>query len=309
MACDAEALRHLRCSRTSYADLLYGFSTRAAPHPAFAVSIAETSSSLKQRIYAMTRLNMSDLKTPRYAIIAATALLVTLGLGIVACSDAVTPPSADDTEEAAAPQSEPADGEEIFVVVEDRPELKGGMQALQAVIQYPEEAKKAGIEGRVFVQFVVDENGDLQDLQVTRSDHELLDRAALEAVEKLEFEPGKQRGKPVKVQMALPITFTLPKKDATTTSSVNQRTSEAEAGPIRADNRRMSFEQLRFDGDVVTGRVVDAGTGQPLAGTNILVPNTNKGSATGPDGSFTLRAEASSIVASFVGYESIEAHR
>lgn len=307
MACDAEALRHLRCSRKGYADLLFRFSTRAAPHPAYAVSITETASSLKERIHAMTRLNLSDLKHPRYALLAATVLLVTLGLGVVACSDAVTPPGTDDPEEAATTQSGPADGEEIFVVVEDRPELKGGMQALHEVIQYPEEAKEAGIEGRVFVQFVVDENGAPQDLQVTRSAHELLDRAALDAVEQLEFEPGKQRGKAVKVQMSLPVTFKLPGEESRTTSSANQHPSQAEVGPLQAENREMSFQQLRFDDDVVTGRIVDAATGQPLAGTNIVVPNTNKGSATKSDGSFTLRADASSIVASFVGYESIEA--
>ncbi|NBB74105.1 MAG: TonB family protein [Bacteroidetes bacterium] len=218
MACDAEALRHLRGRRKAYADLLYGFSTAAAPHPAFAVSIAETSSSLKERIRAMTQLNMSDLKHPRYASLAAVVLLIGLGLGIVACSDAVTPPDVGESSgETATTQSEGAPDGEVFVVVEDRPELKGGMEALQERIQYPELAKKAGIEGRVFVQFIVNENGDVVNPTVTRGVHEALDRAALDAVKGLSFEPGKQQGEAVKVQMALPVTFKLgddaPKED------------------------------------------------------------------------------------------------
>ena len=210
MACDAEALRHLRCNRKTYATLLVSFSTAAPPRAVGAVSIAETASLLKERIRAMTQLNMSDLKNPHYTSVLAGVLLLSLGLGIVACSDAVTPPTASDTgSEATAPQSETLDDSEVFVVVEDRPKLKGGMEALQERIQYPELAKKAGIEGRVFVQFVVSENGDVLNPTVTRGVHDALDQAALNAVKDLSFEPGRQRGRAVKVQMSLPVTFKL----------------------------------------------------------------------------------------------------
>ena len=99
--------------------------------------------------------------------------------------------------------------QEIFVVVENSPELIGGLAALQGEVEYPEFAKKAGIEGRVFVQFVVDENGNVQNPKVTRGVHKLLNQEALRAVRKMKFKPGKQRGKPVKVQMSLPVTFRL----------------------------------------------------------------------------------------------------
>lgn len=104
---------------------------------------------------------------------------------------------------------EEEDEQEIFIVVEERPQLIGGMKALQEAIKYPEFAKKAGIEGTVFVQFVVDENGDVRNPQVTRGVHKLLDRAAVEAVSQMKFEPGKQRNRPVKVQMSLPVRFRL----------------------------------------------------------------------------------------------------
>ena len=109
-----------------------------------------------------------------------------------------------------APEEEEEEEErEVFIVVEDRPELIGGMAALQGAVEYPEFAKKAGIEGRVFVQFIVDEQGNVQNPQVTRGVHKLLDQAAIDAVQEQKFKPGKQRGKPVKVQMSLPVTFRL----------------------------------------------------------------------------------------------------
>jgi hypothetical protein len=125
MACDAEVLHSLRGRRKAYADLLYGFSTQAASHPAFAVSIAETSSSLKERIRAMTRLNQSDLKHPRYTIVGAAILLVTLGLGIVACSDAVDPPTEGDSPPAStATPSEGAIDRTPFLVADDLPAVR-----------------------------------------------------------------------------------------------------------------------------------------------------------------------------------------
>ena len=106
-------------------------------------------------------------------------------------------------------EGEEEEEQEIFVVVENSPELIGGLAALQGEVEYPEFAKKAGIEGRVFVQFVVDENGNVQNPKVTRGVHKLLNEEAVRAVRKMTFKPGKQRGKPVKVQMSLPVTFRL----------------------------------------------------------------------------------------------------
>jgi protein TonB len=114
--------------------------------------------------------------------------------------------------ESAPPPPEPAEEEEepeIFVVVENMPELIGGLAAIQQSINYPEMAKKAGVEGRVIVQFVVDEEGNVLDPQVVRGLGAGLDEEALRAVQQAKFTPGKQRGKPVRVRMSLPITFRL----------------------------------------------------------------------------------------------------
>ena len=97
----------------------------------------------------------------------------------------------------------------MFDVVETQPELIGGLPALQARVEYPEFARRARIEGQVVVQFVVDERGNVVDPVVLRSPNDLLSEAALKAVRESRFTPGQQRGRPVKVRFAVPVTFRL----------------------------------------------------------------------------------------------------
>ncbi len=110
------------------------------------------------------------------------------------------PPPAEEEEE-----EEP----EIFMIVEDMPELIGGLGSIQKKIKYPEIAKKAGVEGRVFVQFVVNTDGSVVDPVVVRGIGAGCDEEAVRAVATAKFKPGRQRGKPVPVKMSLPITFKL----------------------------------------------------------------------------------------------------
>jgi protein TonB len=105
-------------------------------------------------------------------------------------------------------QEEEEQEDEIFVVVEQQPEC-GGVKALQQEVEYPDFARKAGIEGRVFVQFVVNEEGNVVQPTVTRGVHKLLNEEALRAVQQLDCKPGMQRGNAVKVRMSLPVTFRL----------------------------------------------------------------------------------------------------
>ncbi len=101
------------------------------------------------------------------------------------------------------------DEPDFYLIVEEDPELIGGLEGLQRSIRYPEIARKAGIEGSVFIQFVVDEKGNVIDPVVTRGIGGGCNEAALEAVRKAKFKPGMQRGKPVKVQYNLPVRFRL----------------------------------------------------------------------------------------------------
>lgn len=105
--------------------------------------------------------------------------------------------------------------EGYFVVVEEMPELIGGLASLTQHIQYPEEARRAGIEGRVYVQFIVNEEGNVETPKVIRGIGFGADEAALEAVKKAKFTPGLQRGQPVRVQYSLPIVFRQQDSDTT----------------------------------------------------------------------------------------------
>lgn len=98
---------------------------------------------------------------------------------------------------------------QYFVAVEEMPEPIGGIQAIQQKIVYPEIAKRAGVEGKVYVLAFVDENGDVRDAKIIKGIGAGCDEAALEAVKKTKFKPGKQRGKPVRVQVSIPVVFKL----------------------------------------------------------------------------------------------------
>ncbi len=102
----------------------------------------------------------------------------------------------------------------IFQVVEKMPEFQGGDKALFKYlaenIKYPVDAQEGSIQGRVICRFVVDENGDIKDVEVVRSVHPSLDAEAVRIIKAMpKWTPGMQRGKNVNVQYTLPINFRL----------------------------------------------------------------------------------------------------
>lgn len=99
--------------------------------------------------------------------------------------------------------------QEIFEVVEDMPEPIGGQQAINEQVEYPETARRAGIEGRVFLEFLVDENGNISEVEIIRSPGGGTEEAAIEAILTVEWRPGRQRGQPVPVRMSWQVNFRL----------------------------------------------------------------------------------------------------
>jgi len=102
----------------------------------------------------------------------------------------------------------------IFTVVESMPEFKGGMAELYKYlgnnIKYPVMAKESGIQGKVYVTFVVERDGSITDVRVLRGIGGGCDEEAVRVVQDMpKWTPGKQRGKPVRVQYNLPVRFTL----------------------------------------------------------------------------------------------------
>lgn len=98
---------------------------------------------------------------------------------------------------------------EPFVVVEQMPKPKGGMKSLYENLEYPERAQRAGVEGKVSVRFTVLPDGSVTDVVVQKSAHSLLNDAAIRAIKKTVFLPGRQRTHRVPVRMTIPITFKL----------------------------------------------------------------------------------------------------
>jgi protein TonB len=104
--------------------------------------------------------------------------------------------------------------QEIFTVVEQPPEFPGGeeklFQYLQKNIKYPAEAKEAGIQGTVFVTFVVETDGVISNVKILRGQGGGLDNEAMRVVKGMpSWKAGKQNGRGVRVQFNLPIKFTL----------------------------------------------------------------------------------------------------
>ena len=101
-----------------------------------------------------------------------------------------------------------------FVLVDEVPTLIGGVRALQANLIYPEDALRAEIEGRVIVQFIVDENGRAQDITVVKGIHASCDQEAIRVIGVAEFQPGRLNDRPIAVRMSLPVAFKLPSRTA-----------------------------------------------------------------------------------------------
>ena len=111
-----------------------------------------------------------------------------------------------------APEEEVAD--EVFLIVEEPATPPGGMNAFYKYIgdnlKYPAQARRMGIEGRVYVQFVVDKDGTLTEVQAVKGIGAGCDEEAVRVIKNApKWSPPKQRGKPVKQRIVVPIVFQL----------------------------------------------------------------------------------------------------
>lgn len=156
--------------------------------------------SLKKRIRMMT-IN----KSSRWNTLRALAVVPVIALALLAFANPKT-------------ETAPVSGDnKVYETVEQMPEFPGGMEEmmkfLQRNIQYPANAAKNEVEGRVILQFVVEKDGQIGDVKVVRSVDPELDAEALRVVKSMpSFIPGRQDGKPVAVWYTLPISFKLQSK-------------------------------------------------------------------------------------------------
>jgi TonB family protein len=195
---------------------------------------------------------------------------------------------------------------EIFTIVEKLPEYPGGMGALyehvSRKINYPKEARMKGVEGRVNVQFVIEKDGAITDVQAIDGIGSGCDEEAISVVQAAAaFSPGMQRGKAVRVRMVLPIIFKLDEEnknpDNTAVGIIIIEKAESKGGALKVEAQ---FADGAWSGTVYSPE------GDVLPGVSILVAGTTTGTVSDLDGTFKVKADASrELYLSFVGYETV----
>lgn len=187
--------------------------------------------------------------------------------------------------------------DEVYQIVEQPAKPLNGYeqlyQDLSKEIKYSDEAKSKGIEGRVYVQFVVDTDGKLNNIEVVRGLGYGLDEVALTAIKEVKaFEPAMQRGKTVKQRIILPINF-----------SLNNTEGNVMPEQAKTVNQDMSITADR-EGEYIKGVVKNA-AGQVLPGVNIVIKDSSVGTVTDLSGAFKIKSSDpnNALVFSFIGYE------
>lgn len=197
---------------------------------------------------------------------------------------------------------------ELFTVVEDLPQFKGGTDAFyQSVIneiRYPKAARESGIEGQVVVQFIVEKDGTLSNVQAVQGIGGGCDEEAVRVISGLPaFQPGSQRGKRVRVRMQMPVTFKLDKE--------NKNNDNTAYGMVMAEKLEVQNEgtlkvKAIYKDGTWTGKVVSP-EGEKLPGASIVVVGTTYGTVSDLEGNFSIAAkESSELAVSFVGYEGVK---
>jgi len=99
--------------------------------------------------------------------------------------------------------------EDYAAFAEEMPSPVGGMSSIQKQITYPSIAKQAGIEGKVYILAYINDKGSVDQVKVLKGIGAGCDEAAMDAVKKSKFTPGKNKGNPLKVKLSLTINFKL----------------------------------------------------------------------------------------------------
>ena len=201
--------------------------------------------SLKKRIKMMHKTNSN-----RWMMTKAVVLPALMALAVVAFAkpkveeipatenENTTPVVAETTEpimaETTTPTevkpevSLPANNDSIYNIVEENAQFPGGDAAMYKWIanhlQYPEECREKGIQGRVMIQFVVNKDGSITDVKVLKSPSALLSEEAIRVVKAMpKWKPAKDKGKVVRSHFRLPIVFRLPNTQKTVTSEPTEK--------------------------------------------------------------------------------------
>lgn len=256
-----------------------------------------SASALKNRLIMMNKPTTKNTKHLRVISFCLFASLIIAGFSLKINAQQPAPVSTSSPKQTQLPGDQ-------TTPVEKQPEFKGGMAAfykyVERELKYPLQARQKGIEGKVEVQFVVEKDGSLSNVTAISGIGAGCDREAERVVRNVPaFNPGRQRGRPVRVQMVLPILFSLnkPDRDSLPSGAISVEEVDQRNGKLKVD--------AEYANGLWTGTVQDP-DGNFLPGATIVVVETSRGSVTDVDGRFSIYTSPSErIVISFVGYEGV----
>lgn len=183
----------------------------------FGLPVVALANNFNQSLIKRRFIMMSKTKS-RFKAVTKLLLVVPLTLSvafIISCSDNAKEdarPAVPNTVSKIQDSNKP--GKTIFDIVEEMPQYPGGDSArikfLNENLKYPEEAREQKIEGKVFVTFVVEKDGSITGVKILRGIGGGCDEETIRVIESMpKWEPGKQRGKKVRVRFNMPIIFKL----------------------------------------------------------------------------------------------------
>jgi TonB family protein len=191
------------------------------------------------------------------------------------------------------------DQNEIYAVVEETAQPKGGMdnfyKYIASNLSYPAEARQKGIQGRVFIEFVVNTDGSISDVRPLKGIGGGCDEEAVRIMAQAEpWNPGKQRGIAVRQRMVIPIIYSLD-------DNVQPAGKLEEAKQSMRTNGSLIQEGGKY---FMIGKVTDQ-EGQPLLGMNIILAGSTQGTVSDKNGNYKLEVtkETGILVFSFVGFK------
>jgi len=196
-----------------------------------------------------------------------------------------------------------ASTDKVYTIGEKMASPQNGLSAFQEYltknIRYPDSARQAGIEGKVFIEFVVDIDGRLSDFKVLKGIKGGCNGEAIRVLSASPaWKPAEQDGVAVKQRLVMPITYNLAFAEKVMVDVPTGQNEKMSLG-VGKDNVNGN---IKFEGTVWRGN------GQPLAGAHIILKNSTEGTTTGPDGHFQFETttQQGTLIFSFVGFDSAE---
>jgi len=210
----ADASAAKPADRKEYSELL--LSRVLNTQPQFISNSFSHQTSIKQRIIMLHKTPSKTTARWKYAMV---PVMITIVAGFAACTkDFEEKPevaaAAAQTETSNQTNSSLVEGEKIYDEVDLMPVFNGGKEAMYAYlgenIKYPKEVTKEGVEGTVFIEFVVTKEGKIENAKVLRSVHPALDESALTVIQNMpDWTPGVHKGEQVSVKFKMPIRYEL----------------------------------------------------------------------------------------------------